>query len=73
MQFRWLIAAAAIPLALAGCSLGARQADYSPQRDYSADIAAALNHGPTSAEPGIVGREEPIGALPWDIGQRHQS
>jgi hypothetical protein len=59
-------------LALLGCSTGAREVDYSPQRAYSSDIDSSLNHGPTSSKPGMVDSEEPTGAFPWDIGSSRQ-
>lgn len=57
---------------LVGCAGGAREVDYSPQRNYTADIDASLHHGPTAAKPGMVGAEEPIGAFPWEIGGSRQ-
>jgi hypothetical protein len=54
--------------ALAGCDTGARQVEYQPQRAVSADIAASLDRGPTASQPGITGAQEPLGALPWQIG-----
>ena len=60
-------------IGLAGCAGdSARSVDYSQQRGISADIAATHDHGPTSAQPGLTSREEPIGVLPWEIGDRHQ-
>jgi len=59
-------------VALVGCSTGAREVDYTPQRAFSADIDASLNHGPTSAKPGMVDSQEPIGAFPWDLGASRQ-
>ena len=61
---RWL-GIAMLGAAVAGCSIGAREVDYSPQRGYSADINAALDHGPTATQPGVSERGEPIGAVPW--------
>lgn len=58
-----------VAASLAGCAFGAREVEFPPERAYSADIAASLNHGPTAAEPGIVGSQEPLGALPWQIGE----
>jgi hypothetical protein len=62
---------AALVVAVAGCDagIGARAVDYSPQRGYSEDISSSLNRGPTSTKPGMVGTQEPIGAMPWDINQ----
>ena len=59
-------------LLLVGCGTGAREVDYSPQRGYSADIDASLNHGPTSSKPGMLGSMEPVGAFPWDMGNSRQ-
>lgn len=56
--------------ALAGCDIGAREVDFTPQRNISADIAAALDRGPTASHPGIAAREEPIGAIPWQSHDR---
>lgn len=67
----WLLLALAATT-LGGCSeIAARDVDYSPQRAFSADIAASLDKGPTASHPGINGRNAPIGALPWEIGERH--
>jgi len=59
-------------LALGGCDIGGREVDQSPQRNYSADINAALNHGPTSSKPGMNTTGEPIGAMPWEMGNSRQ-
>ena len=59
-------------LALAACDGGARSVDYPPERATSSDIGATLNTGPTAAHPGITSSGEPIGALPWEINERHQ-
>ncbi|HZB92143.1 MAG TPA: hypothetical protein VE397_11910 [Stellaceae bacterium] len=70
---RWFGAAAAIAI-LAGCSGGAREVDYTPERGISADIAAA-HPGVSSLYPGISSTQdsdEPMGALPWEVGERHQ-
>ena len=72
MNWQGSVLIAMVAAALAGCSVGARDIDYSPQRAYSADIDAALNHGPTAAQPGQVAREEPIGAIPYASNERHQ-
>ena len=65
MAWRKLLLLAPIATSLAACDIGAREVDYTPQRAYSADIDAALDHGPTAAHPGMLAREEPIGAMPW--------
>ena len=70
MTWRIPVLLAVMAMTLAACDTGARDVDYSPQRAYSADIDAALNHGPTASHPGIVAREEPIGAIPWRIPDR---
>jgi tRNA G37 N-methylase TrmD len=59
-------------LALGGCDTGAREVELSPQRNYSADINAALNHGPTTGKPGMVSTGEPLGAMPWEIGNSRE-
>lgn len=70
MTWRIPVLMAVMATALAACDIGARDVDYTPQRAYSADIDAALNHGPTAANPGIMAREEPIGAIPWHSTDR---
>jgi hypothetical protein len=67
---RWFCAAALA--LLAGCSSGAREVDYPPERGISADIAASRYAGPTSLYPGMVESGEPLGLLPWQLGERHQ-
>jgi hypothetical protein len=60
---------------LAGCSGGARDVDYTPDRGISADIAASHSPGSGSLSPGMSGisesSNEPLGLLPWEIGERH--
>ena len=68
----WTLPAIVGWLALAGCSFGAREVDQSPQRNYTADIDASLNHGPTSMRPGMAGLQEPLGAFPWELGNSRQ-
>ncbi len=68
---RWLGGAAVLAL-LAGCSGGAREVDYPPERGISADIAASQYSGPTSLYPGMNESGEPFGVIPWQIGERHQ-
>jgi hypothetical protein len=70
-----LIGAAAMLALLAGCSGGAREVDYPPGRGISADVAAGQPQGSTSLYPGMnigAGATEPLGALPWQLGERHQ-
>jgi hypothetical protein len=72
MNWQGKVLLAALAAALAGCNgIGARDVDYSQQRAFSVDIDAALNHGPTAAQPGKVAREEPIGAIPYRSHDRH--
>jgi len=71
MQAAPLVFGAILALGLAGCSGGASEADYTPQREYSADISAALNHGPVASSPGMRQGDEPIGVFPWDMNERH--
>lgn len=74
-MIRWLGAAFALAL-LAGCTGGAREVDYPPERGISADIAATHDLGASSLYPGMdmsagsVG--EPLGVVPWQLGERHQ-
>ncbi|HUC66242.1 MAG TPA: hypothetical protein VMA53_12470 [Stellaceae bacterium] len=73
-MMRWSGAFAALFL-LAGCSGGARDVDYTPDRGISADIAASHSPGSSSLYPGISGTsqsDEPLGLLPWLIGERHE-
>ena len=58
--------------AVCGCGLAASDVDFNPQRGISTDISASLYHGPTASYPGMVGREEPLGAFPWELGA-HQA
>ena len=72
---RWdfcALVAVVATLAIGGCDTGARDVEQSPQRNYSADINAALNHGPTSGKPGMNTTGEPLGAMPWEIGTDRQ-
>ena len=60
-------------LALAGCggdggTVG--MAENPSQRGINADISASLDHGPTASRPGMIGSEEPIGVMPWQINSR---
>lgn len=69
------IGAAALLALLAACSGGAREVDYPPERGISADVAAAQPQGATSLYPGMnagLGLREPLGAIPWQLGERHQ-
>jgi hypothetical protein len=59
-------------LATLGCS-SARNVDYPPSRGISADVAASHASGPISARPGSLLRDEPYDAVPWQLGERHQS
>lgn len=67
---RWILAPAVLAL-LAGCS-GARDVDYSPARAIAADIDATHFRGATSLYPGMDARDEPLGAFPWQLGERRQ-
>jgi hypothetical protein len=59
-------------LLAAGCAEGARDVDYPPERGISADIGAAHSRGSGSLNPGVTERSEPLGALPWQLNERHQ-
>jgi hypothetical protein len=60
-----------VALLALGCTRGARDVDYSRERAISSDIGATLNRGSTAVQPGVTSRSEPIGAIPWEINQRH--
>lgn len=68
--FATALPALAVALALCGCSTGA--GDYSQQRGISSDISSSLDRGPTAGHPGMMGSEEPIGAMPWTIPQNSE-
>lgn len=70
-MMRWFGAATAL-LLLAGCTGGARDVDYTQERGISADIAASRYAGPTSLYPGMNENGEPLGLVPWQLGERHQ-
>lgn len=72
-MIRWFGAAFALAL-LAGCAGGAREVDYPPERGISADIAATHFSGASSIYPGmdVNAVSEPLGAIPWQLGERHQ-
>jgi hypothetical protein len=55
----------------AGCD-GARDVDYRLSRGISADIGATHETGATSLRRGRTTEGEPLGAMPWQLGQRHQ-
>ena len=69
---RLLAMLAATTLILVGGCDGAREVDYRPSRGISADIAATHEMGATSLRRGMTTEEEPLGAMPWQLGQRHQ-
>jgi hypothetical protein len=71
VMMRWLGVAAMLAL-LAGCSGGAREVDYPPERGISADIAASRYSGPTSLYPGMSESGELEGVMPWQLDERHQ-
>ena len=59
-------------LLVAGCANGARDVDYTPDRGISADIDATHARGSTDINPGVTETGEPLGAIPWQIDERHQ-
>jgi len=67
---RWNAALAGILtlLATAAC----QSPDYGPSisRGISDDIAASRAIGPTAQTPGMTEAGEPLGALPWNLGER---
>lgn len=67
------ILALALLTGLALCGGGARDVDCPPERGVSADISASHFNGPTSAYPGMLQREEPLGVFPWNLDERHQT
>jgi hypothetical protein len=56
----------------AACSGGARDVDYPRDRGISADIGAAHQRGSTAINPGMTEAGEPLGAIPWQLDERHQ-
>lgn len=59
-------------LLVAGCARAAQDVDYSRERAISSDIGATLNRGSTAVQPGVTSAGEPIGAIPWEMDERHQ-
>jgi hypothetical protein len=72
VPYRTLPLLAAAFIGLAACALGARDVDYSRDRGISDDISATHERGPTPIQPGGARRDEPVGALPWQLDERHQ-
>lgn len=68
-----LIAGALLLAGVTGCANGAPDVDFPPSRSVDADISATHFNGPTSAYPGMLQRNEPLGAFPWNMDERHQS
>jgi hypothetical protein len=64
--------AVAVLFLTSACDIGAREVDYRPSRGISADIAATHATGATSLMRGMTTEGEPFGAMPWQLGQRHQ-
>jgi hypothetical protein len=58
-------------LTLQACGSGARDIEYSQNRAISGDIGATFNKGPSSTSPGIQQRDEPLGAIPWQMNESH--
>jgi hypothetical protein len=67
-----LVMLAAALLCFAAACDGAREVDYRPSRGISADIDATHDTGATSLRHGMTTASEPLGAMPWQLGQRHQ-
>ncbi|HEV8028991.1 MAG TPA: hypothetical protein VGP50_16275 [Stellaceae bacterium] len=65
-----------LPLAAAaliyGCAGGARDVDYGQERGISADIDATYQTGPLLLKHGQIEHDEPYGAFPWQLDERHQ-
>jgi hypothetical protein len=62
---------AAVLLCAVACN-GARDVDFRPSRGISADIDATHETGASSLRHGMTRENEPLGAMPWLLGQRHQ-
>ncbi len=58
-----------VAASLAGCAFGAREVEFPPERGYSADIAASLNHGPTAAGLASSAARSRSARFPWQIGE----
>ena len=58
---------------LAGCGIGARDINYSRDRAISDDIAATYQIGPNGNYPGRARQNQPLGAFPWQLDERHQT
>jgi hypothetical protein len=66
--------ALAASLALAACSGGARDMEYTQARGINADIAASHEQeGPTALYPGasFTNHREPLGVYPWQLDENH--
>jgi hypothetical protein len=61
---------ALLAMALAGCSVGARDVDTSPSLAIASDMAASQQSSP-NATRGQRSRDEPYDAVPWEIQGRH--
>jgi hypothetical protein len=66
------VLAAIVTAIVAGCTLGARDIDYSPQRAISDDIYATHQTSPRLLQHGQIEHDEPADAFPWELDSRHQ-
>jgi len=72
MRRRGIIVAVIAAAALGGCSIGARDIDYSRDRAISQDIDASHQTSSPLLKHGQIQHDEPRGSLPWELDARHQ-
>jgi hypothetical protein len=71
MRMKESLLLAAVALLVAGCTGGAREADYSEERGISADIDATHRTDPQLLMHGQIEHDEPYDAFPWRLDERH--